>query len=716
MTQQIKSKSEFSSDAKGQREYWGLEIESAKKELEKWHKRAKSILKFYKDERGVGDESNSNFNLFYANTGILRSSLYARIPKPTVSRRFNDYDDDISRVAAIILERALSYELENDCLFDTNAKSIIDDRLITGLGSAWLRYDNERETQVQQITEVVSDEFGQPYESVQEQEIDVILDEQTPIEYVHWKDFFWSPARTWSEVRWVARRVYLTKDEIAARFGDDIASQVSLIESEGSKGSGPTNTVLQQSEVFEIWDKQEEKVIWLSLSVDEILDTKDDPFNLPGFFPCPRPLIANATSDNFIPLPDFSLVQDQYTELNELNNRISKLVEACRVIGIYNAEAKELANLLADGRENIVIPVTKWAAHGERGGMSGEIEFMPIQQFATVLVTLQQARDIVKAQLYELTGITDIMRGSSSPYESGAAQKIKASFSSQRLSAIQTDVAEFFSDVVSKKAHLMTRFYEPERLLQRAGILNAADAQLIPQAIALLKNEALSHFRINVSVDSLQLPNFDNEKQERSQALQSIGGFMQSALPMAEKVPELGPLLMGMMKWGVAGYRATKDIEGLFDKSLADLQQRSSQPKPPSPEQIAAQEKDKKAQAEHQLAMAELQLKQTEQQNQFAIDQAKILLERERIALEREKLQVTARQSQFEIEADAIIKNRGLDVKRETAQLNAMISQNATEKAHQNAIMEAKVELVGHQLKAAPLNISSGAAFSAPQN
>lgn len=697
---QIRSVNDFTNDAQGQQQYWKAEVESAKKELQPWHKRAEKIVKIYLDNRTLGEESDRNFNLFAANTGILRASLYAKIPKPTVSRRHNNYEDDIARVAATILERALGYELETDHSFDGNAKAIIDDRLITGLGTAWVRYDTDRRKEMVQVTEEVEGLYS---ETIIEEEREVITDEHTPIDYVHWKDFIYSPARTWGEVRWVGRRVYMTRDEIVGRFGEEAVKDIQFSDEREEKlessSIDPKNKILLQGEIYEIWDKTSKKVVWMSCAGGKILDEKDDPLDLPGFFPCPRPLIANATTSNLLPLPDYVMVQDQYAELNDLNNRISHLVSACKVAGVYDKEAQEIRKLLEDGRENILIPVERWAAYAERGGIARAIEWLPIEQVANVLIILQKARESVKAQLYELTGISDILRGSSSPYETASAQKIKSQYASLRLSAVQQEVAVFFSELISRKAFLMAKFYEPERLLLRAGSMSPYDQQYIMPALELLRNELTMSFRVEVSVDSLQMPNFDTEKEQRAEAIGAISSFLQTALPAAKESPELAPLLLGMLRWGVAGYRATKDIEGLFDKALADLEQQKNQPKP-NPEAQAAQVAAQAEQQKFQLQQADLQLRQTEIQNNFTLEQAKIMLERERIALEREKLQINAQISQYEIQADQLIKDRNADIKRETAQVNAMNQVRATDKAQENAVIEARVAMRGQDLQA----------------
>lgn len=680
----IASPDDFGDDEKGLHRYWASEIDAARKELSPWQKSGEKIVKTYLDARTLTDSDDRNFNLFAANTGILKASLYARIPKPEVARRYVDYDDDVARVAGVILERALSYELENDHTFDVNARNVIEDRLLSGLGVAWVRYDTERDEQEAFLTDDYNeqtedseseggelDELGaDPVEATEP--VTVITDETTPIDYVHWNDFYYSPARTWSEVRWVARRVFLVKDELVDRFGEEKAELVTM-SGEDNKAElrassiAPKNQVMQQGEIYEIWDKTSKRVLWFSPGAGQILDWKEDPYELPGFFPCPRPLIANPTTSNLIPTPDYKLVQDQYAELNQLNNRISRIVEACKVAGVYDADAKGIAGLLSDGRENILIPIDRWAVFAEKGGMRGQIEFLPIREMSEVLVVLQKARDIVKAQIYELTGISDIIRGSTNPYETAAAQNIKSQYASLRLGALQNEVALFMSELVALKAHLIAKFYEPERILARCGMLNKVDQQFIPAAIALIKNEHLSHYRITISVDALIAPNMEAERRDRTEAMTAIAGFLKEAIPAGQALPPLAPMFMSMLKFQIAGYRASKDLEGILDAGLAQLQaeqaQAKDQPKQPTPQEIEQQAKAQQAQQEFQLALARLELDKQKAANDFAIQQQKLQLQAQAQEIEMARLQVNAELTKAANQAEAVLQNRALDIK-----------------------------------------------------
>jgi hypothetical protein len=124
----------------------------------------------------------------------------------------------------------------------------------------------------------------------------------------------------------------MTKDQLEERFGEAIASQVPLgnySKKDQVNDQSPKNDPWSKAEVFEIWCKEKRKVYWYAKSCDVILDVKDDPLQLDGFFPCPKPMAANLTSSNFMPRADYIFAQDQFNELDEINTRITWLTRAC---------------------------------------------------------------------------------------------------------------------------------------------------------------------------------------------------------------------------------------------------------------------------------------------------------------------------------------------------------------------------------------------------
>ncbi len=218
--EKIESASDFENTPQGMAQRWGTEITASKQELNKFHDEAKKILARYLDKRDTWGESESRVNLFWSTMKVLLSMLYARPPKADVSRAFQDFDDDQARVASTILQRLLNRGFEEDVsAWDSAVRQAIEDWLIVGMGQIWLRYEVETE----EVPESIDAMTGMLIPATER-----IVEEDAPVDYVHFEDFFWSPARTWSEVRWVARRVYMTKDQLEARFGEEIARVVPM--------------------------------------------------------------------------------------------------------------------------------------------------------------------------------------------------------------------------------------------------------------------------------------------------------------------------------------------------------------------------------------------------------------------------------------------------------------------------------------------------------
>ncbi len=186
-------------------EYWKDQISIAQKAVEKFHERGRKTLRRYVDEREANDEQSRKYNLFWANTGVLMSALYANPPSPTVKRTWDDYTDDIGRVAAEILERLLNQGLQRPRGdMDAAFSYAMEDRLVPGLGQVWIRYNVETKEQTVPGTTI-------KYEQ--------IINEEAVTDWIYWEDFLWSPCRVWEECRWVGRLAHMTKEAPKKRCG-----------------------------------------------------------------------------------------------------------------------------------------------------------------------------------------------------------------------------------------------------------------------------------------------------------------------------------------------------------------------------------------------------------------------------------------------------------------------------------------------------------------
>lgn len=598
----ITSESDFANTPNGLAQKWQTEIQASQQELLKFHQDANRITQRYLDKRDAYAKDESKVNLFWSTMQVLLSMLYARPPKADVARSFQDYDDDVARVSGTILQRLLNRAFDdNVSAWDSAVRQGIEDWLVVGSGQIWLRY--EVTTEPYEIP-AVFDEYGQELSPAEEAER--IVNEDAPCDYIYWEDFFYSPARTWHEIRWVARRVFMTKDQLVARFGEAIAAQVPLgnySKKDQVNDQSPKHDPWNKAEVFEIWCKERRKVYWYAKSCDVILDVKDDPLGLDGFFPCPKPLAANVTSSNFMPRADYIFAQDQFNELDEINTRITWLTRAAKVVGVYDKSAEGIQRVFNQGSENQLIPVDNWAMFAEKGGIKGQVDWIPITEVVNAIDHLRQYRQDKVVQIYEVLGISDIMRGSSKASETAAAQQIKAQFGSTRIQLKQFYIADWITQALRIKAEIICKHFQPETIIKRSNIERTPDAPLAMQAVQLLKDEEMNEYRINIEADSMAALDWAAERDAAVQFMQGLGAFISQVAPMAQQVPAAAPVLMSLLQWSVSKFRVSTQIESVLDQAISALKQQGTPQPQPNPLQ-EAEVAEKQAGAAQRMAKA----------------------------------------------------------------------------------------------------------------
>jgi hypothetical protein len=724
---------------------WTVELQYAEKELITFRERGRRVIRRYVDERDAMNSMDKWFNLFHANTNIMKSALYAKIPQPEVKRKWDDYQDDLARVAAQILQRCISPDKDDPRdQFDPVMKHAVEDRLLPGLGTAWLRLETDTEDAELSINSYDAGSYATPQpfagfktDTAPDEQAAAaaanpppppppmppqpqpagpgmpppqpmmpppggpgmpppggmpppqqmapppqvikykrITDQRVCVDYVFWEDFLWSPCRVWEERRWTARLVYMDREELKKRFGAEIGEKVPLnfrptTLNHTPQGITPKNEAVQRAKIYEIWDRDKRQVIWLCRDYPELLDTKDDFLKLIGFEPCPKPMFANTTTSNTVPRPDYYIVQDQYNELDTINNRISMLVQACKVVGVYDRAAEGVQRLLLEGFDNQLIPVDNWAMFSEKGGVKGQVDWLPLEQVVNALQRLYEAREAIKAQIYELTGIADIIRGASKASETLGAQQIKAKFASIRIQDVQDEVANFASAILRIKAEIMCKHVEPGIMLRKSNIMRTDDAHLADQAMALLQSEEGFEWRITVTADQLAQADYAMEKEDRIELLTTASGYMEKGAGLIQMMPQAAPLVVGLLKWAVSGFRGARDIEGMLDRQLDMLLKQPPEQKP-DPEQAKAEMEMKTAQQKAQLDS------QSKQQD---------------MAIKKQMAQMDMQMKQM----DLMFKEKELQFKERELTMNQQFDEAEQARKERTAVMEQLLTLKSQQ-------------------
>lgn len=415
---------ELEKDGAGKVRRWMAELALADEAEREWRKESNEIYDLYD---GVSSTSTS-FPILWSNTETLLPAVYNSTPEPDVRRRFRD-PDPVGKVASTVMERSLSYQID-DYDFDSEIEDVVLDVLLPGRGVAWIVYEPHfakvspegmaaapAAGTYQEPESPAENSAEPPGAEQQEQPYEKVIGQDARCEHVQWDKFRRGPGKRWREVPWVSREHDFTYDMAVEKFGEAIASQlkyddgdIKAIKDSSQKGK-EVKAVFKTSKVHEIWDREQRRVLFISptYKASPVLEIPD-PLRLRQFFPLPRPVYAIPNSRSLVPKPLYRMYKRQAVELDKITGRINKITYAMKVRGMYASHIKEAADLL-DADDNAMIAIENLALIAEHGGLDKLVWIMPLDALARALEYLYKARDQLKQTIYEITGISDIIRG-----------------------------------------------------------------------------------------------------------------------------------------------------------------------------------------------------------------------------------------------------------------------------------------------------------------
>lgn len=645
---------------------WLALITDATKCVQKYQNKCDNIDKLYADLDALSkDAGDREFQIFWANLEVLKPSIYSRPPVPVVVPRFKDRKP-LPRKASEVLERSLISSFEADDI-DATMKLVRDDLAIASRGVLWLRYEAT-------------------------QTADGKLNEKVCKEHVDRKDFLHDPARKWSEVGWVARRSWLSKKKGVKRFGDEFLD-AEFKEQDTDKDGNYKGE--KKAEVWEIWHKDENVVVWVSKGMDEVLDIQAPFLTLEGFFPCPRPAYGTVKRGSMVPVPDFLYYKDQVEEINELTARISSLAESLRLKGFYPSGVSEVGEAIEtvlkdmDNRA-VLVGVSNFAAIGGQA-LKDSIVWLPVDIVATTVAQLVELRRQMIEDVYQITGISDIMRGQTDPNETKGAQQLKSQYGSIRIRDKQNEIVRLARDVTRIEAEIMAENFQPQTLLDMSQVddlpsmadiqqqimavdqklqqqmMQAAQSpqgqQMMQQApdqakqmamqaqqaaeaekqklqqtvtidavVKLFRDQRIRPFVLEIETDSTIQPDEDAAKQRATEFITAVGTYMANTLPLLQQVPEAAPLAADLLKFVASQFRAGRELDGTIDEFADKMKEAASQPKGPNPEQVKAEADAKAREAEAAAKAQEAQMAQQEREAQAPIKAAEAQAKQNEIA------------------------------------------------------------------------------------
>jgi len=660
--------------------------------------------------------------------------VYNSLPQPDARRRYQDADP-LGQAVGTVLTRSLEFS-QDTYDFDGLLQDDVLAMLLAGRAVSRVRY-------VPDIRTTTAEPAGTDAEAKTYEEI---AWEQAICERVQYDDFrILCAAKTWDAVTAIGFRHRLTRQDCIDKFGDEIGKAIKLdaVDDEDVKNASEADADLfKTAEVWEIWDKTEKTVVWIAVTYPTPCKTQDDPLGLTGFFPVPRPLYAIQNDRSLVPACLYTQYEQQTRELNRITTRINKLVDALRVRGVYDATLGELSQLMKSGDNELVASQSVMALI-ERGGLEKAIWMMPIDIAAAVLKELYVQRDATKQIIYEITGVSDIMRSASDPSETFGAQKIKTQWGTQRLQRIQKEVQRYTRDLVRLKAEVISAKFQPETLEQmtlvqlphqaevdqqkqlamlqyqqavqqaaRAGQQPPPPPQQQPDPITweavvqAMRSDATRTYRIDIETDSTLSATQDADMQGLKEVLTGLAQIMQAFGPAVQQGAMSVEVLKELMLVVTRRARMGTAIEDV----IAKIQQPSP---PPDPNAGQAQIEQQKMQMTAQLEQMKAQLADQQNQRQLAFDQQRAQMEAQ-ISAQAEAHKQAVQAAQIEQQNQLEAQRNHLQAQNEAAleQMRIASDERMKEKDQQIAVLLAQIN---NAAKIEVAEIAAGATLQTAQ-
>lgn len=740
----------------GQR--WIDKIKAAGKQEEPWLEDADRAVRIYTGEgsREYGPSLASlgnvayDFNILYANVETIVPAVINSPPAPDIRRRFND-TDPVAKEVAELLERAIRIQVD-DSRLQTELESTAQDGFLAGRGVVRLRFradiDGKDDTDLHELAEDTvddaSDDDGEDeYEDDNTAPVDgenppdgdpelnheeSVSNERITFEAVSWRNYRHGPAGRWEDRPWDAFRHAIPMEDLEA-FADSAITDAQVLTEDKLESGETDNDVV----VWEVWCKKTRKVHFIEEDTGKQLKIVDDPLGWSGFFPIATPVQPIELTGRLMPVNPFSIYRKLADELDTTTRRIGVITDKMRVKGWYPGSATDLQNMV-DALDDDFVPIADAEIWAQNGGLQGAVAFWPAEKYAVVLKQLFDAREQTKQTIYEITGISDIVRGASKATETLGAQEIKSQWGSLRIQKFQRMLERSARDLFVMMSEIIPAKFSPKTLQDMTGIqLIPSEQDQIPvappqptgnpeqdqQAMAqaqqaeqarlqklqklasiqaLMKQKLQTFYRIDVESDSTVRADLTRQKQEVAEFLTGAGAYWAAVGPLVQS----GSLPMDVAAEIFASnsrmFNLGKSVEDAIDQMITKAKEASKQPKQPSPEELKAQADQAKSQADAQIAQAKAQSDQAAAQVQMQTIQAKSQADLAKVQADVALKQLDARISMEETRAkmQADTETHALDMQKgalELEKIRAEIVKIQVGTAGQIATTQAKNDL-----------------------
>lgn len=672
---------------------WLERIEGAEKRESEWMKAAGEAEKVFAvgDAENFGLGATYEFNILHSNVETIVPAIYNSTPVPDIRRRrvdatgpepvppqaqegmppdpqammefqamASEYQrkeqaDKDAKTYGDMLERAITVQIDDNRL-DIEVESVAQDSFLSGRGICRIRLEAEEDGTNPKIT----------------------------FEAVSWRDFRMGPAKRWVDVPWVAFKQTLSRETFAQ------IKDKELFDAQRTDEKPPTDTADDKNDivVWEVWCALSKTVKFIRADDGRIVKMEDDPMGLPGFYPMPPPVQPITLTGRMTPVCPFQVYRRLADELDVATKRINKIMNGLKLRGVMAGNAEKLLSL-AEAGDNELVVESDLEQIIQTGGLDKAIAWWPVEKAIAILAQLYQQREQVKSAIYEITGISDIVRGASNANETLGAQEIKTKWGSLRIQKMQRMISRHVRDIFVICAHLISTHFDKEALVQMTGV------EINEGVAALMDSPIQANYRVDVESDSTVKADLTNKKAEMAELLAGTANFFQSAAPLVAQAPETAEPLTEIYAAMTRNYSLGKAAEDALERFVG-ITKRATENPPPNPE-------EERLKAEAAFKEKELDLKSKS-------EMAKAFLESQRIEIDREKVTLDAGKAK----EDSAIKMAQIHGKKtETGEIELMEEKNAQMLMDAIGLMAQQIEASNQAMMAGLQQIA--ATVSAPK-
>lgn len=595
---------------------WIERIKESEKREHSWRDQAeKAEAAFLCDDEVDGAEV-PDFNILHSNVETIVPAIYNSTPRPDIRpshKTGDDNTDKASKFIADIHERVIISLIDDNAL-DQEVEAGAQDAFMAGRDVVRIRFDANVEELY--LTDPMT---GEDIPQGQR-----VSDETVMYENVSWRDFRMGPAKRWRDVPWVA-------------YGHEVSDEErEKLENPDYKDAENKKDQPKDCYVWEIWCKETRRVYFVVEETCKVLDIVDDPLGLKGFFPQGKPVQPITPTGKMTPVCPYTVYKALADELDTATRRIKQIMKGLKVRGLIAGDATA-ADLLSEAGDWDLVPAPNIENLAATGGLDKAVMWMPIDTAIAVLRELYLEREQTKQAIYEVTGISDIIRGQGAASETATAQQIKTQWGSLRVKKMQRMIERQVRDLFVLTAEIVAKHFSAKRITQLSGM------QLMPEIEPQFRQ--FDQFRIDVESDSTVRADLEHNRAEMSEFLNGTAAFFQTMAPIVQQAPETAGPMAKMYAAFAAQFNLGKSAEDALEQFIQMAEQASQQPQGPSPEQMKMEQEAKLEEARFQLDTEKFKL-------DAAKFQAEHGLKRDSLQLDEVKAEVDAAATMAEIEME----------------------------------------------------------------